>query len=304
MRGGSDPQMVAVRAMLEARKPKPGQPEPTIAERRKGMEAFATMAQMPDGTQWAAMEIEGVPCERVVPAEAIRGRVMLYLHGGAYVVGSPVSHRPLVARLGVAARTASVVPDYRLGPEHPFPAAVEDAVKVYRGLLASGHAADTIVIAGDSAGGGLTLATALALKAEGLPQPAGLFVISPWADLTQSSDTYQSLAERDPMITKQGLDSSAAQYLAGADPRNPMASPIFGDLTGLAPILIQVGSEETLLGDSMILAYRAAQVRVAVTLEVWPDMIHVWHAMGGMVDAAREAISQAGRWIDGQFPKP
>ena len=221
---------------------------------------------------------------------------MLYLHGGGYVGGSPRSHRPMVARIAEGAHATAVVAEYRLGPEHACPAALEDAVAVYRWLLEGGAEPEHIVVAGDSAGGGLTVA--LALKDLDLPQPAGLFVISPWADLTQGHESYRSKAADDPMITKSGLDESAAVYLAGIDPRDPRASPVFGDFAGLAPILIQVGSEEALLGDSLMLAERAGQARVEVRLEIWPEMIHVWHAFGGQLGAARRAIAAAGAWID------
>jgi monoterpene epsilon-lactone hydrolase len=140
----------------------------------------------------------------------------------------------------------------------------------------------------------------LALKDQGLPQPAGLFVISPWVDLTQSHDTYASKAADDPMIAKDRLDESAQAYLGESDPRDPMASPVFGDFSDLPPMLIQVGSEEALLGDSLLLAERAGHARVEVRLEVWPEMIHVWHAFGGQLGAARRAIAAAGVWIDGK----
>ncbi|MBS0359938.1 MAG: alpha/beta hydrolase fold domain-containing protein, partial [Proteobacteria bacterium] len=150
-------------------------------------------------------------------------------------------------------------------------------------------------------GGGLTLATALKLKAEGLPQPAGLFVISPWADLTQGHSTYQTKAAEDPMITRERLVEAAGQYHAAASPEDPLVSPVFGDFEGVAPMLIQVGSEEALLGDSLLLAERAGHARVEVRLEVWPEMIHVWHAFGGQLSAARRAIAAAGAWMDGKL---
>ena len=222
----------------------------------------------------------------------IGGRRILYLHGGAYVAGSPKSHRPLVARLAQAARAVAISADYRLGPEHRFPAAVEDAVAVYRWMLDQGAEPEHTIIAGDSAGGGLTLAAALSLKDQGLPQPAGLFVISPWADLTQSHWTYDSKADDDPMISRERLIEAAADYLGGGDARDALASPVFGDFADLAPLLIQVGSEETLLGDSLMLAERAGHARVEVRLEVWPEMIHVWHAWGGQLSAPRAARSR------------
>jgi acetyl esterase/lipase len=226
---------------------------------------------------------------------------MLYLHGGAYTAGSPRSHRPLVARLADVAQTIAIAPDYRLGPEHRFPAAVEDATAVYRALLAGGTEPGQLVVAGDSAGGGLALALALALKAEGLPQPAGFFVISPWADLTQSGASYRTKADTDPMITKLGLDKNALDYLGGLDAHDPLASPVFGDFEGVAPILIQTGSEEALLSDSITMADVLGHARVEVRLEVWPEMIHVFHAWSGGLQAARRAIKLAGAWMEERY---
>jgi acetyl esterase/lipase len=168
---------------------------------------------------------------------------------------------------------------------------------VYRAVIAERDPAQ-VIVAGDSAGGGLTLALALAVKQEGLPQPAGYYVISPWADLTQSSGTYVSKAETDPIIAKAAVDGSAADYLGGADPRQPLASPVFGDFSDLAPMLIQVGSEETLLGDSLKVAEVAGLARVDVRLEIWPEMIHVFQAFFFMSAAARRAISVAGAWME------
>jgi acetyl esterase/lipase len=298
MASWKDPEIAGVRALLASRQPQPGAPTPTRAERRAAADAFGEMGSLPPGCLHEPLVVGGVKGERVVPIGAVEGRRILYLHGGGYVGGSPRSHRPLAARLAEAARAKAIVAEYRLGPEHPCPAAVEDAVAVYRALLESGAEPDRTIVAGDSAGGGLTLALALQLKDLDLPQPAGLFVISPWADLTQSHPSYRSKAAEDPMITRGGLDESAKAYLAGFDARDPRASPVFGDFTGLAPLLIQVGSEEALLGDSLTLAERAGHARVEVRLEVWPEMIHVWHAFGGQLSAARRAIATAGAWMD------
>ena len=301
MSSWKDPEIAGVRALLASRQPAPGEPPPSRQARRAAMDAFGEMGALPPGCFHEPLNAGGVKCERVIPTGAVEGRRILYLHGGGYVGGSPRSHRPLAARLAEAARATAIVAEYRLAPEHACPAAVEDAVAVYRWMLDHGAEPERTVIAGDSAGGGLALATALALKDQGLPQPAGLFVISPWVDLTQSHDTYASKAADDPMIAKDRLDESAAAYLGGSDPRDPMASPVFGDLSGLPPLLIQVGSEEALLGDSLMLAERAGHARVEVRLEVWPEMIHVWHAFGGQLAAARRAIAAAGAWIDGKL---
>jgi acetyl esterase/lipase len=298
-----DPEIAGVRALLAARAPAPGAPPPTHEQRRAMMDAFGEMGSLPAGCLHEPMMAGTVRCERVVPQGARPGRTILYLHGGGYTAGSPRSHRPLIARLASEAQAIAVAPDYRLGPEHRFPSAVDDAVFVYRHLLREGIEPDGLIVAGDSAGGGLSLALALALKEKRIPQPAGYFVISPWADLTQSHDTYRTKADTDPMITKAGLDTSAQAYLGGLDVRDPLASPLFGDFTGVAPILIHVGSEETLLGDSLRLADLAGQARVEVRLEIWPEMIHVFHAFSGQLGAARRAISAAAGWMDVRFDR-
>lgn len=292
-----DPEIEAVRGFLAAGAPKPGAPEPSIAERRAGMDAFGDVGSLAPGARFEPITAGGVPAEKITPVEVQSGRTILYLHGGGYVLGSPKSHRPMVSHLATGAQATAVSIDYRLAPEHPFPAAVDDAVAAYRWLLEQGTAAGKIVIAGDSAGGGLTLAAALAIRDAGLPLPAGLFVISPWADLTQSSASMAHKADTDPMVGKPALDNFAAAYLAKTEGRHPIASPAFADYSGLPPILIHVGSEETLLGDALMVADRAGHDRVHVRLEVWPEMIHVWHMFGGMLSAGRKAVAEAGAWI-------
>lgn len=301
MTSWNDPEIAGVRALLAARQPGPDAPPPTVAERRAAMDAAGEMGALPTGCFHEPVTLGGVRCERVVPQGAVAGRAILYLHGGAYTAGSPRSHRPMVARIAEAARSVAVAADYRLGPEHRFPAAVEDAVAAYKALLDGGSDPRRLIVAGDSAGGGLALALVLALKGEGAPQPAGVFVISPWADLTQSGASYRTKADTDPMISKAGLDQNALMYLGGLDARDPLASPVFGDFEGVAPVLIQTGSEEALLSDSITMADVLAHARVDVRLEVWPEMIHVFHAWGGGLQAARRAIRLAGAWMEDRF---
>jgi acetyl esterase/lipase len=297
----NDPEIAGVRAILAARQPEPGAPEPSLEQRRAAMDAIGEMGALPTGCFHEPVTWGGVKGERIVPQGAVAGRTILYLHGGGYTQGSPRSHRPMVARIAEAARAVAVAADYRLGPEHRFPGAVEDAVAVYRALLAAGIEPGQVVVAGDSAGGGLALATALSLKAERLPQPAGFFAISPWADLTQSGATYRTKADTDPMISKARLDEMALAYLGGLDAHDPLASPVFGDFAGVAPVLIQTGSEEALLSDSIAMADVLGQARVDVRLEVWPEMIHVFHAWGAALGAARRAIRVAGAWMETRF---
>jgi epsilon-lactone hydrolase len=297
----NDPEIAGVRALLAARQPGPGAPPPSFAERRAAMDAMGEMGALPTGCFHEPQTLAAVKCERVVPQGAVAGRTILYLHGGAYTAGSPRSHRPMVARIAEAAKAVAVSADYRLGPEHRFPAAVDDATAIYRALLESGTEPGQLIVAGDSAGGGLTMALALALKLAGLPQPAGYFVISPWVDLSQSGASYRTKAETDPMISKASLDHNALAYLGGLEANDPLASPVLGDFEGVAPVLIQTGSEETLLSDSLTLADVLAHARVEVRLEVWPEMIHVFHAWGAALQAARRAIAVAGTWMDERF---
>lgn len=301
MSSWKDPEIAGVRALLAARQPEPGAPRPPLAARRAAMDAAGEAGALPAHCFHEPHTVGGVKCERVSPEGAVAGRTILYLHGGAYTAGSPRSHRPMVARIAEAARAVAIVADYRLGPEHRFPTAVDDAVAVYRAILDAGTDPSRLIVAGDSAGGGLAMALALAIKAQGLPQPAAYFVISPWVDLTQSGASYAAKAAVDPMISKAGLDEQAAAYLGGLDPRDPLASPVLGDFEGVAPVLIQTGSEEALLSDSTVLAEALGLARVEVRLEVWPEMIHVFQAWGAVLGAARRAIKVSGAWMDQRF---
>jgi phosphinothricin tripeptide acetyl hydrolase len=222
--------------------------------------------------------------------------VVLYLHGGGYVIGSPPSHRHLAAAIAGAAAANALLLDYRLAPEHPYPAAVEDATAAYRWLLARGIAPGSVVIAGDSAGGGLTVATLLALREARVPLPAAGVCISPWVDLTCSGGSYVTKAAADPIVGRAGVEQMARAYLGSTAPREPLASPLFADLRGLPPLLIHVGSEEVLLDDSVQLAERARAAGVDTTLEVYERMIHVWHWFLPMLDEAQTAVEAIGRF--------
>jgi acetyl esterase/lipase len=214
----------------------------------------------------------------------------LYLHGGGYCIGSPRSHRHLAAALAVAMHAIAIVPDYRLAPEHPFPAALDDAVSVYRGLVAEGAAPSRIVVAGDSAGGGLTVATLVALRDAAVALPAAAACLSPWTDLTCTAASYETKQAADPIVRRAGVGEMARAYLAGQDAKTPLASPLFADLHGLPPLLVQVGSDEVLLDDAVQLAERAKAAGVPATLEVWEDMIHVWPWFITLLDEAPKAV--------------
>jgi epsilon-lactone hydrolase len=268
-----------------------------LSGQRARMDSLAAFFPVPDGTEVEPASVGGVKGEWVRARRARRDATLLYLHGGGYVVGSPASHRHLAAAIGEAAGVAVFSADYRLAPEHPFPAAVEDAVAAYKGLLDSGIPASKLAIAGDSAGGGLAVATLVAARDRGLPMPACAAAISPWADLSQGGESYRSRLKRDPMITKPGLDEMAAAYLAGAAAKTPLASPLFADLKGLPPLLIQVGSEEALHDDSMQLKARAEDAGVDVSVESWGGMVHVWHIFHPILSEGRDAVARIGSFM-------
>jgi acetyl esterase/lipase len=244
-----------------------------------------------------AVSLGGVPGLRFASPQAAANKALLYLHGGAYVIGSATGYRSLSAELGRAAGAISYAIDYRLAPEHPYPAAIDDAVTAYRALLAQGIPADQIVIVGDSAGGGLTLATLMRLRDAGDALPAAALLISPWADLGCTAESLTAKAVQDPSLTLEGLRATAALYLNGTDARTPAASPVFGDLHGLPPLLIQVGTAEILLDDAIAVTRRAGQHDVAVDLSIWPHMVHVWHAFAFMLPEGQAAVAQAGAFL-------
>jgi acetyl esterase/lipase len=204
----------------------------------------------------------------------------------------------MVSEAGRAAKVRSLAVGYRLAPEHPFPAALDDAVAAFDFLLRKGVAANHIVISGDSAGGGISLATMIRLRDAGKPLPGAAWLVSPWVDLEMTGATIDSKAAIDPLIHREYLAELAAAYLSGASPREPLASPLHADLAGLPPVLIQVGSAETLLDDSVRIAGRLGAADVAVQLEIWPHMIHAWHLWSARLTAGREALASAGAFID------
>src|SRR5215469_14986997 len=272
----------------------------TIAERRQAT-AFA-VASPPAGTAVDLVDAGGVPAEWVAAPGVSPGRVLLYFHGGAYQIGSPANLRHLVALLSGAAGARALSVDYRLAPEHPFPAAIQDALAAYRWLLASGIDPALIAVAGDSAGGGLALGALVALRDAGDPMPAGAVMLSPWTDLALTGDSLRTRAAVEVMIKPEGLPEDVALYLAGADPRHPYASPLYADLRGLPPLLIQVGDAEVILDDSTRVAARAREAGVDVTLEVWDEMQHVFPAFAGLLPESDQAIERIGDWLRHRYP--
>ncbi len=223
--------------------------------------------------------------------------VVLYLHGGGYVLGSPTSHAGMASMMADLAQARVFVLDYRLAPETPFPGALEDAISAYKALLEKGEKPEKIVIAGDSAGGGLAVALMIALKEEGMPLPAAGVCLSPWADLSFSGDSMQANAKADSILCRESLAWLGEQYLADLAPNDPRVSPIFADLTGLPPLLIQVGSDEVLLDDAVRLNKVAKKAGVESTLEVWSGQVHVWPLMSKLIPEARQALQGIGTFI-------
>ena len=244
----------------------------------------------------------GVSAQWISAPGARDDRVLLYLHGGGYVIGSVHSHRDLIARLSAASGCRVLGLDYRLAPEHPFPAPVEDATAAYRWLLDQGVAPAQIAIAGDSAGGGLTAATLLSLRDAGTPLPAAAVMLSPWVDLEGEGASMKTRADVDPMVKRELVLGMAETYLAGGDPRQPLAAPLHAALEGLPPLLIHVGDHETLLDDSVRFAEKARVAGVDVTLEVWGEMVHVWHLFADELPQAQRAIERVGEFLRRRLP--
>jgi monoterpene epsilon-lactone hydrolase len=263
-------------------------------------ELMAQVPVAPDVRQ-DPVEIGGVDGVEVTIQGNDAENVILYFHGGVYVIGSAAFSVPLVGDLVRRTGAKAITLEYRLAPEHPYPAAVEDARAAYEGLLAQGIAPDQIALAGESAGGGLAVATLLALREAGVPLPSCGYVMSPYVDLTLSGETLAEKREVDPILTPDGLRARVPDYVGGADASDPHISPIFGDLRGLPPLLIQVGSHEILLSDALRLAGRAAICDVPVTLDVTPGVPHVFQAYAGLLDEAGAALDRASDFLKAQL---
>jgi epsilon-lactone hydrolase len=290
----SQQQLQQIIQMLKAQ---PIAGHPTVAETRANFEQMAALFPVAADVKCEPVNAGGIKAEWVTAPGADAGRAVLYLHGGGYVIGSINTHRDLAARISRAAKARALLIDYRLAPEHPFPAAVDDSVAAYRWMLAQGLKASRIAIGGDSAGGGLTVATLVAIRDAKLASPGAGVCLSPWTDLEGLGDSMKSKASVDPMVNKEALAEMAAHYLAGQNPRSPLAAPLYADLAGLPPLLIHVGTSETLLDDSTRLAERARKAGVKVTLEPWENMIHVFQVFAPMLDEGQQAIEEIGEFI-------
>jgi len=278
---------------------KPGNaPGVTIPRRRERIANFQRWVPPPP----AEVEEEdgvlgGVPALRVAAPASRADHHVLYLHGGGYVTGSPELYRHLLWRFADAAGAQVAAIQYRLAPEHPFPAALDDAVAAWNGLLAEGADPRLAAVIGDSAGGGLALALVLKLRDCGTPLPAAVVAMSPWTDLALTGASLRSNARADPMLNADDVPHLAERYLAGADPRDPYASPLYGDPAGLPPTLIQVGSDEILRDDSVRMARRMRDAGCDIALEIWPRMPHVWHGFVSVMPEARAAIARIGAFV-------
>jgi monoterpene epsilon-lactone hydrolase len=249
----------------------------------------------------APTSIAGIPGEWVTPGSLIaRNRIMIYLHGGGYVVGSPATHRNFVARLAKACGIRALSVDYRLAPEHPFPAALEDSLAVYHQVLDHGIAPENIVLAGDSAGSGLALATLISLRDNQHPLPAMSVCISPWTDLALTGESIETCAGIDPYISYESLILNA-HYLGGNDPKSPLISPLYADFTGIPPLLIHVGTDEVLLSDSTRLAERAKASGGDVQIKVWERMWHDFHMWAPYLPEANLAIDEIARYVKNRW---
>jgi acetyl esterase/lipase len=292
-------QLRSLIAMVRAR---PVAPDATVQELREHFEMASELFPLPPDVAVQVTNAGSVMAEWIDIPGADPSAVLLYLHGGGYVIGSLSTHRHLVADLARAGGIRGLSVAYRLAPEHPYPAAIDDGVAAYRWLVARGVDPGRIVIAGDSAGGGLSLAVLLALRDAGDPLPAAAVLLSPWTDLAAQGGSVTTKADVDPMLTPNDLRRYAAWYLGETDPKTPWASPLYSDLTGLPPLLIHVGTAEILLDDSVLLAERARNAGVDVTLDVKDDLIHVWHYFAQLIPEGEESIRDVGTFIRAHVP--
>ena len=273
---------------------------PSLEERRMGANRVGERFQDLDGINTETVDADGVPAEWVSAPDA-GGGAILYLHGGGYVTGSVISHRGMAANLSRASGCRVLTIDYRLAPEHKHPAQVEDAHTAYRWMLKNGADASSLVVAGDSAGGGLTVATLLAARDAGDPMAAAGVCMSPWVDMEATGESMMTKAGVDPMVQKEGILDMAANFLGDGDRRDPLAAPLHAYLAGLPPLLIIVGAAETLLDDAVRLHEKAEAAGVDSTLEVWDDMVHIWPWFAPFLPEGRQAMERMGGFVKDQI---
>ena len=274
-----------------------GRLDSPLDQQRAEWESASQLFALPEGVVCTPVRAGTVPAEWVAAAGAADDRALLYLHGGGYAIGGIATHRDLAARLSGASRSRSLVLGYRLAPEHPFPAAVDDAVAAYRWIVEEGIPPARVALVGDSAGGGLALATALALRDTGEAQPAAIVCFSPWVDLALTGESLRTRADREIVLSPQWLGARAEQYLDGADRRGPLASPLYADLVGMAPLLVLVGTDEVLFDDATRLVRRAADAGVEATLQVFDDCFHLWMVFAPFAPESGQAVERAGEFL-------
>ena len=276
------------------------EPIEVVRQRFKRMELL--VPRPPLGTKTRNFSLNGLPARTITVRKARPGTEVLFLHGGAYSVGSFRNYGHFTWRLGKAARARVLALDYRMAPEHPYPAALNDALAAYCWLLDQGARPDRILLAGDSAGGGLTLALLLKLRDEGVPLPAGAVALSPWTDLATTGASLHTKADTDPMLVASEIPHHAAMYLGGADPRDPYASPLYGDPRGLPPTLIQAGGDEVLLDDGVRMAEKMQAAGCDVELQVSPRMPHVFQLLATVMPEAQAAVVEIARFARRVLP--
>ena len=269
----------------------------SITKQRSSIELQSKLCIMPIKVSVQPTSIGNMYAEWIKPAHTSMDRAILYLHGGGYTMGSCNTHRALAARLSAASESPVLLIEYRLAPENPFPAALEDAINAYHDLLNQKIGSKKIILAGDSAGGGLAVAATIFLRDQKEKLPGGIVCISPWADLTLSGETIKSCSKTDPLISLETSILHASRYIGQNDPRLPLISPVFADFSNLPPLLIQVGEHEILRSDSERLAENAHNASVDVTLEIWDGMWHLWHALAGYIPESQRAINRIGAFI-------
>ena len=292
-------QREAIAGMLRA---SPFDPAGDLREQRPLFEKMITAVPVPADVVTTPGQLGGVPVIRVDIPSTTTGGVILYFHGGFFAIGSAATSVGLAADLARQARMPVVTVDYRLAPEHPYPAAPDDAMTAYRALLDTGQDIAQVALAGESAGANLAVVTLAAIQRAGLPQPASAILMSPWADLAATGQTISSKADVDPVITADAVRVRARDYLGGAGACDPAVSPVYGSLAGLPPLLIQAGSHEILLDDAIRLAARAAYDDVAVTLDVVPGVPHVFQGFAGILDEGQAALTRAGAFLRDRVP--
>ncbi len=270
----------------------------TIEENRARSARTAKLTRIPKDVTIADVEVDGIRAKWISPSHEKSGKIILHLHGGGYVTGGMDSHLMMCIPMAQTLKTKILLPEYRLAPEQPFPAAVDDAVKVYRWALTQGYQPQDIILSGDSAGGGLALATVLSLRDAGNLLPAAVICMSPWTDLTFTGQSHITKAKADCVLLTDVLREWAACYAGTETPNNPLISPIYADFHNFPPLLIQVGSDEILLDDSRMLAEKVKADGVNVTLKVWDEMWHVWPALGDLLPESKKSFEEIGEFID------